>query len=674
MCYSTGIIPAPGFLRFLPWNQSPLCAGEPFFGRLPSRCRRTPILPDRPVPWKWFGNCANWLINIKKWLVLRTGFYYFKKPDAVPFKDPVLIGVAAGRRIRNFIRTSERKASMSEKSFVIGVDYGTDSVRSVLVDARTGRTVSSSVFEYPRWKKGLYCDPARNRFRQHPLDYVEGLEKTVRSVVAGLPKSARSAVRGISVDTTGSTPVAVDRRGVPLSLTPAFSKNPNAMFILWKDHTAVEEADEINRVARSWGGTDFTRFEGGVYSSEWFWSKILHTLRADGAVAEAAHSWVEHCDWIPALLTGVTDPGSIKRSRCAAGHKAMWHASWNGLPSPKFLGALDPRLAELRERLYERTFTADVPAGTLSKEWARRLGLPETVTVGTGSFDAHMGAVGAEIEPYHLVKIMGTSTCDMLVAPIGEFGDRVVRGICGQVDGSILPGMLGMEAGQSSFGDVYAWFRDLLTWPLTALLARSKSIAPTTAARLAAETAEAVIPALSKSAAKRPPDPSGTVALDWLNGRRTPDADQRLTAAIAGLSLGSDAPGIFRGLVEATAFGARMINDRFLSEGVPIAGVIAIGGVSKKSPFVMQTVTDVLGMDIRVAKSEQACALGAAMCAAAAAGLYPSIHDAQRAMANGFETVYRPDRSRTSAYDALYRRYRDLGGFVESGIRGGESG
>jgi L-ribulokinase len=563
---------------------------------------------------------------------------------------------------------------MIEKSLVIGVDYGTDSVRSVLVDARSGKTLSSSVFEYPRWKKGLFCNPSLNLFRQHPLDYVEGLEKTVRTVLAKVPKSARAAVRGISVDTTGSTPVAVDRKGVPLAMNSAFSKNPNAMFILWKDHTAVEEADEINRTARSWGGTDFTRYEGGVYSSEWFWSKILHALREDKAVSEAAYSWVEHCDWIPALLTGRTDPLAIKRSRCAAGHKAMWHASWNGLPPSKFLAALDQRLADLRGRLYERTFTADVPAGFLSKEWAGRLGLPETVTVGTGSFDAHMGAVGAGIEPYHLVKIMGTSTCDMLIAPTEEFGDRVVRGICGQVDGSILPGMLGMEAGQSSFGDVYAWFRDLLCWPLSVILAKTKNSSPVTAARLASETAEAVIPALSKAASKIPPDPAGLVALDWLNGRRSPDADQRLKAAVAGLSLGSDAPALFRGLVEATAFGARMINDRFLSEGVPIRGVIAIGGVSKKSPFVMQTVTDVLGMDIRVAKSDQACALGAAMCAAAASGIYPTLRQAQQAMGNGFESVFRPDPSRTATYNELYRRYTDLGGYMESRIRGGETG
>jgi L-ribulokinase len=501
------------------------------------------------------------------------------------------------------LSTSGRKGEgMKRKTYVIGVDYGTDSVRSVLVDAGSGKTAAGAVFEYPRWKKGMYCDPSANRFRQHPLDYVEGLEKTVKAVLAKVPKNARADVRGISIDTTGSTPVAVDRAGVPLSLSPAFAKNPNAMFVLWKDHTAVEEADEINRAARTWGGMDFTRYEGGVYSSEWFWAKILHVLRRDEGVEKAAFSWVEHCDWIPALLTGNTDPLAMKRGRCAAGHKAMWHASWNGLPSEAFLSAVDPRLPGLRSRLFNATATNDEPVGTLSKEWAGRLGLPPGVVVGTGAFDAHMGAVGAEIGPYELVKIMGTSTCDMLVAPLEEIGDRQIRGICGQVDGSILPGMLGMEAGQSSFGDVYAWYRDLLAWPLKNGLAKTGIVSKATAGRIAAAIERNLVPDLTRAASRIDPGRSGLVALDWLNGRRTPDADQRLKAAAMGLGLGTDAPALFRALVEATAFGARKINDRFLSEGVPIRSVIAIGGVSKKSPFVMQTVSDVLGMPIRVAR------------------------------------------------------------------------
>ena len=355
---------------------------------------------------------------------------------------------------------------MASSYYVIGVDYGTDSVRSMIVDSIQGHEVSSAVHYYARWKSGLFCDPAKNQFRQHPLDYIEGLEKTITMALARAPKDAAKKVRGISIDTTGSTPVAVDKEGVPLVLTKEFSKNPNAMFVLWKDHTAVAEAEEINAVSKNWGGEDYTKYVGGVYSSEWFWAKILHVLRKDPEVRAKAFSWVEHCDWVPALLTGNTNPLLIKRGRCSAGHKAMWHQAFNGLPPEKYLVAIDKRLAGLRERLFQNTFTSDNSCGALSPEWARRLGLDEKVVVGVGAFDAHMGAVGGEIEPYILSKVMGTSTCDMLVAPTKEIGDKLIKGICGQVDGSIIPGMLGMEAGQSAFGDVYAWFTNMLLDPV----------------------------------------------------------------------------------------------------------------------------------------------------------------------------------------------------------------
>ena len=341
-------------------------------------------------------------------------------------------------------------------SYTIGVDYGTDSVRALVVDTRTGREMGTHVFEYPRWKAGLYCDPARNQFRQHPLDYLEGLEVSIVGALEQCEPGVAEQVVGISVDTTGSTPVAVNREGVPLSLLPGFKENPNAMFVLWKDHTAVQEAEEINVLARSWGGEDYTKYEGGIYSSEWFWAKVLHVLREDQSVREEAWSWVEHCDWIPALLVDDTDPLRLKRSRCAAGHKAMWHENFGGLPSEEFLVKLDPLLGGLKERLFEETYSCEVRVGTLSEEWAGRLGLPDDVVVGAGAFDAHLGALGAEIGPYQLSKVMGTSTCDMIIAPPEEVGDNLVVGICGQVDGSIVPGMVGLEAGQSAFGDIYA--------------------------------------------------------------------------------------------------------------------------------------------------------------------------------------------------------------------------
>jgi len=551
------------------------------------------------------------------------------------------------------------------KKYVIGIDYGTDSVRSVVADTSNGEIVGTSVFEYPRWKKGLFCDPSINQFRQHPLDYVEGLEQSVKGALKGLPAEVAKNVVGITVDTTGSTPVAVDKNGVPLSLKPEFETNPDAMFVLWKDHTAVKEAAEINDLARTWGGVDFTKFEGGIYSSEWFWAKVLHVLRSSEKVRKNAWSWVEHCDWIPALLIGNTNPLQLKRSRCAAGHKAMWHDDFKGLPEEKFLTKLDPVLTGLRERLYNQTYTCDIEAGKLSPDWAKKLGLTTDVKVGVGSFDAHLGAVGGEIKPYQLIKVMGTSTCDMLIAPMSEVGDKLVAGICGQVDGSIVPGMLGLEAGQSAFGDIYAWFSKLLLWPVTEIISDMKWLDEKTKNRIKEETADKIISELSKQAESLPIEETSIVALDWMNGRRTPDANQALKGAITGLSLGSDAPRIFKALVEATAFGSKMINDRFISEGIRIDGVIAIGGVAKKNPFVMQIVADVLNMPIKVAKSDQTCALGSAMAAAVVAGVYKDISAAQKAMGGGFEKEYHPDPVKARKYESLFRKYKELGSLIE---------
>ena len=548
--------------------------------------------------------------------------------------------------------------------YTIGIDYGTDSVRSLIVNTETGEEVATAVYNYPRWEEAQYCEASKNQFRQHPKDYLEGLEYTIKEALKQAPKGVTENVAGISVDTTGSTPVAVDEKGVPLSLTPGFEENPNAMFVLWKDHTAVKEADEINELARRWE-VDFTKYEGGIYSSEWFWAKVLHVIREDAGVFRAAYSWVEHCDWIPALLTGNTNPKTLKRSRCAAGHKAMWHEAFDGLPSEEFLKELDPMLAGLRERLYKETFTCAISAGTITKEWAEKLGLPEDVVVGVGAFDAHLGAVGAEIEPYYVSKVMGTSTCDMLVAPMDEVGDKLVNGICGQVDGSIMPGMLGLEAGQSAFGDIYAWFKSVLEWPLKNILAESALLDEDTKQKLISETSDKIIAELSEAAIKIPIEESGVVALDWMNGRRTPDANQNLKGAIAGLNLGSDAPRIFRALVEATAFGSKAINDRFIEEGVRIDGVIALGGVAKKSPFVMQVVADVLDMPIKVARSEQACALGSAMAASVAAGIYANTSEAQKNMGGGIETEYHPIPENVAKYKVLYEKYKKFGKFIE---------
>ena len=552
--------------------------------------------------------------------------------------------------------------------YTLGVDYGTDSVRTVLVDTSDGTEIASSVFYYPRWKEGKYCLPAKNLFRQHPLDYIEGLEKTIKDIVANAPSGVAENIVAISVDTTGSTPVAVDKTGTPLSLLHGFAENPNAMFVLWKDHTATAEADEINIVARTWGGVDYTKFEGGIYSSEWFWAKVLHVIRHDEEVRDAAFSWVEHCDWIPALITGTTDPLTMKRSRCAAGHKAMWHKDFGGLPPEEFFVKIDPLLAGFRNRLFAETYTCDVSIGKLTSEWAKRLGLNDNVVVGAGAFDAHLGAIGGEIKPYYLSKVMGTSTCDMIIAPMKEVGDKLVHGICGQVDGSIVPGMLGLEAGQSAFGDIYAWFKNLLMWPVESLLAESTLVDESTRERLIEEISGKIIPKLTAEAEKVPIGESGVLALDWMNGRRTPDANQVLKGAILGLNLGSDAPRIFRALIESTAFGAKKIVDRFISEGIPIEGIIALGGVAKKSPFIMQVVADVINKPILVARSEQACALGSAMAAAVAGGVYTDVLEAQKHMGGGYETEYHPIPENVQKYKALYEDYSRYGEVIEKEI------
>jgi L-ribulokinase len=548
---------------------------------------------------------------------------------------------------------------------VVGIDFGTDSVRTVIADATSGVVAGTSVASYPRWAAGLHCDPAANRFRQHPLDYLESMETSVREAIRHAGADVAAKVRGIAVDTTGSTPVLASAQGVPLALCPGFEGDPDAMFVLWKDHTAVAEAERINHVARTWGGTDFTRFSGGVYSSEWFWAKVLHIVESNRAVAGAAVTVLEHCDWIPTVLTGTGDLDRIKRSRCAAGHKAMWHTEFDGYPSAEFLDRLDPRLKALRATLGTQTFTADVPFGTISAEWATRLGLPADAVVAVGAFDAHMGAVGGNIAPHQLLKVMGTSTCDMLVVPRGQGAEKLVSGICGQVDGSIIPGAIGYEAGQSAFGDVYAWFKQLLSWPLRAILPALPVSDEATRSALADAVMKRIIPELDRAAAAIAPESSSVLALDWLNGRRTPDADQRLKGAIAGLNLGSDAPRVYRALVEATAYGSRAIVERFRAEGVRIDSVIGIGGVARNSRFAMQVLADVLGMPVEVRAGEQPVAMGAAMFAATAAGLHPTVEAAQRAMSSGTEALYQPDAARARLYDSLYRDYLALGSFVE---------
>ena len=539
------------------------------------------------------------------------------------------------------------------EKLVIGVDYGTDSCRALIVDAVSGKELATHIAFYPRWKSGLYCDVAKNQYRQHPLDYIDTLEKAVKGALAELPADKKKNVVGIGIDTTGSTPCLTDKNGTPLALLPKYAENPNAIFILWKDHTSIREADEINALARKWE-TDFTSRSGGIYSSEWFWAKALHVLREDELIREDAYSIIEHCDWMPALLTGNLLPEKVKRSRCAAGHKGMWAEEWGGYPSQKFLSELDPLLNGFAGRLSVGTYTSDTSAGNLTKEWAHRLGLTENVSVAVGIIDAHAGAIGAGIRANTMVKILGTSTCDIVVTPKKDLGDKLIPGISGQVDGSVIPGLIGLEAGQSAFGDVYAWFRNLLCWPLSLL--ENKEEAEKVSAK--------ILTTLTAEAEKLPLSDDETIASDWLNGRRSPFADQTLKGGIVGLTLGTTPAHIFKSLVEATAFGSKAIMEHLEKEGVEVTEIIGVGGISIKSPYVMQMLSDSMGVSIKVAATEQAGALGAAMCAAVAAGVYSSLEAAQGALGQGVLAEYVPNEAKKSLYNRTYEKYRLLGNFL----------
>ncbi len=542
---------------------------------------------------------------------------------------------------------------MDMEKLVIGIDYGTDSCRAVALDAVSGKELATAISGYVRWKKGLYCDPSANRYRQHPQDYIDSLVEVIHDLLAQLSSDEMKNIVALGIDTTGSTPCLTDRDGTPLALLPEYADDPDAMFILWKDHTSIREADEINVLARKWE-TDFTSRSGGIYSSEWFWAKALHVLRANEKIREKAYSIIEHCDWMPALLTGNLRPEQVKRSRCAAGHKGMWAEEWGGYPSQEFLSVLDPLFEGFAARLENKTYTSDISAGKLTEEWAERLGLPQNIDVAVGIIDAHAGAIGAGITAHTMVKIIGTSTCDIMVTPKEDIADKLIPGISGQVDGSVIPGLIGLEAGQSAFGDVYAWWKEILSWSLNLLPEEQKR-----------EITAQILSKLTEEAEKLPVTESDPVATDWLNGRRTPFADLTLKGGIAGITLATTPAQIFKSLVEATAFGSRAIMEHLEKEGVQVNEVIGVGGISLKSPYVMQVLSDIMGVPIKVAATQQAGALGVAMCAAVAAGVFPTMERAQESLGQGYKTEYVPRAENRDAYSALYKKYRQLNWLLE---------
>lgn len=531
---------------------------------------------------------------------------------------------------------------MSAKAkYTIGLDYGTNSVRALVVDTATGREVGTAVWGYEHGTDGVILSRDPNLARQHPADYVKGAEVTIKKALAEAKRNVRGfkpeQVVGIGVDTTGSTPIPVDRTGKPLAFDKRFAKNLAAMAWLWKDHTAVAEAAEITELARQIRPHYLAKC-GGTYSSEWFFSKILHCLRTSPEVFDAAYTWVECADWIPAMLTGTEEPEKLTVGVCAAGHKAMYNDDWGGYPDAEFLSKLHPKLGELRSRLRPKAYTIDRAVGRLTDAWAKRTGLPAGIPVAVGAFDAHLGGVGAGIKPGTLVKIIGTSTCDMMVWPVGKpLAD--IPGLCGIVNGSILPGYWGLEAGQSAVGDIFNWFVNYIRPGGKKLGSHDE---------------------LTKAAAKLKPGESGLLALDWNNGNRTILVDQRLTGLLLGQTLYTTPAEIYRALIEATAFGALTIINRFEEYGVKVEEVINCGGIAEKNPLVMQIYADVIGRPMKISRSSQTCALGAAIAGAVVAGVYPDYASAQRAMTGLKPHVYKPDPAAHRVYQELYGLYKVL--------------
>ena len=529
------------------------------------------------------------------------------------------------------------------KASTVGVDFGTNSVRALVVDCRDGREAGTAVFDYPSGDHGILLDARDPHLaRQNPADYVLGLEKSVDAALAAAEKAggfSRQDVIGIGVDTTGSTPIPVDARGTPLAMDPRWKDDLAAHAWLWKDHTGAAEAAAITAAAAE-HAPQYLAPIGGTYSSEWLWSKVWHCLKVAPEVFDAAASWVELADFVPAVLAGTCDPRRILRGVCPAGHKAMYSEAWGGLPSKEFLSRLDPKLAELRDRLYDKAYAADRPAGRLCREWAQKLGLSQGIPIAMGSFDAHYGAVGAGVKSGTLVKIIGTSTCDCAVAPAGG-KVRDVPGICGIVDGSIMPGYHGIEAGQSAVGDILRWWVEEVC-----------------------EGSEALHARLSQEAAASSPGESGLLALDWNNGNRTILVDPRLTGLLVGQTLHTTRAEVYRALIEATAFGARAIVERLRDYGVPIERVVCCGGIAEKNDLFMQIYADVLGHPMLIAGSPQTPALGSAVAAAvtagAAAGGYDSFEDAQAKMTSLKEKRFTPRPPAARVYDELYGLYREL--------------
>lgn len=541
---------------------------------------------------------------------------------------------------------------------VAGVDFGSDSVRVVFVEAETGKTVASSSCIYPRWQQKMYCNESENIFRQHPSDYTESFTQAFQSASKQLTDEQRSCICAIGVDTTGSTPCPVNQEGVALACLPEFAENPNAMFYLWKDHSAQEEAKEVNEMLQN-GDIDYTKFQG-EYSSEWYWAKILHAARTDALVREQAYTWVEHCDWMIGILTGKSRPEELYHNASSAGHKALWHSEFSGLPSQECLSRIDPYLAEVARNYGSAPKNADTAVGKLCDEWSEILGLQQNVVISGGSLDAHAGAVGAGIAPGTMVKVIGTSAVDMQVIPMDCEIKGDLRPFCGLAENSILPGYIGVEAGQAAFGDIFAWFQNLLCWPLQHL--EFTGIEPIKVEQIRQQIQDNLLAAWGKELEKQMPQ-CDVISLDWFNGRRYPYLNESCKGAITGLTLGSTATEIYASLVKSAIFGSKRMFEGYTSNGLNIERIVVVGGIAKKAPYIIQLLADQLQRPIMICRENEVCARGAAIFAAVASGIYATIEEAQSVFCERFVVDFAPKKDET--IDAEYKKYISIADALE---------
>ena len=541
----------------------------------------------------------------------------------------------------------------TQKNYVIGADFGTDSVRCMIVDTNNGNMISCSVAAYPRWKEGKYQHPEKAIFRQHPLDYLEAFEKSAAEAIRLAGKEAASSIRAIGVDTTGSTPCPVDKTGTPLALNKQYADNENAMFYLWKDHSAEKEADQINQ-AFSCGKVNYCKYMG-KYSAEWYWAKILHAVRTEPSLRKDAFMWVEHCDWMVAVLTGNKNPAEMYHSACASGHKALWHSSWHGLPDKETLRNIDPYLSLVKERYGKAPTPSCTNTGRITREWAEKIGVSCDVVISGSCFDAHAGAVGAGIREETIVCSIGTSAADMMVLPKSAAIDETILHYGGMAEDSILPGYIGIETGQAAFGDIFSWYRKQLMWPYQRM---NEKLGKGVWLQMRNWFDNDFYGELGKEA-----DGIGEdfpVSLDWFNGRRYPDAQDSASGAISGITLGTSAPAVYKSLVFGALSGMKRIITGFSESGLKIRTIIAVGGIARKSDYIMQMMADMLDREVLTVDNEQTCALGAAIYAAVSCGCYENMEIAAKHMSAKIFKTYLPNAESKREYTLKYNKYIEL--------------